>query len=93
MSWPWKRVEQMMISHIRRRARDDLERRHLARVTGLFANSNYDSDQKDLRTPVLMEMEESLERSITALYADFRDKSLRDLAKEHKLFAAMSVPE
>jgi hypothetical protein len=78
----------MYSMHVRRRREEAIERRRLAMVAGLWANSNLD-DESDTRSQKLREVDETFDEMIGDLYGAAREPELGEIEEGDPLFGKL----
>lgn len=69
MGWPWLRVEKFYEAHLKRMVVEELQKRKIAMMTALYANTNFDgSENSSKREQALQRMEEQFQEAIRNLY-------------------------
>lgn len=78
LNWPWKRFEAFYIAFLKRRSVEELEKRKMALVTGLWANDGL-NDEKGTRSQALEQLDSQFEEAKKIVYMGRKEQeAMRD---------------
>ena len=96
MNLPWKLAEQLLESHARRKAADRATRTKDALISGVWSNSNYDSNQEGKaapRTKFIDAIEDSHEKAMRMIYGGDPHDQAAEIDQNDPFWAAMKKGE